>query len=78
MTESVMRTYPARCVGCRICQLMCSFLYHHSFNWSAARILVDQLECGSKIGFSDKCTQCGVCAEHCIYGALELVKEEGC
>ena len=70
-----MRTYPMRCVGCLNCQLICSFLYAKVFNLSKARIVIDRLDGGSKIGFTDKCTRCGFCADYCLYDALEKVEE---
>jgi ferredoxin len=70
-----LRTYPLRCVGCLNCQLICSFLFEKAFNIFKARIVIDRLDGGSKIGFSDKCTRCGSCADYCLYGALEKVEE---
>jgi ferredoxin len=69
-----IRVYPARCVGCLNCQLICSFLYHKVFSTSLARIRIDHMESGSMIGFTDECTRCGSCTEYCLYDALEKVE----
>jgi ferredoxin len=29
-----------------------------------------------KIHFSEKCTNCGQCVSHCLYGALEIKEGE--
>ena len=70
-----MRTYPMRCVGCLNCQLACSFLLEKVFSISKARIVIDRAGVNSRIGFTDKCTGCGYCADYCLYGALEKVEE---
>jgi len=70
-----IRTYPMRCVGCLNCQLICSFSFEKVFNVFKARIMIDRVDGNSKIGFTDKCTSCGICADYCLYGALEKVEE---
>jgi carbon-monoxide dehydrogenase iron sulfur subunit len=63
-----------KCVGCRICQLTCSFLYYKSFNPSKSRIKVFNVyDLAPIIEFSEECVQCGECATSCLYGALELI-----
>ncbi|MHA1210208.1 MAG: hypothetical protein ACTSSA_10715 [Candidatus Freyarchaeota archaeon] len=71
-----IRTYPMSCVGCLLCQLMCSFTYEKVFNPSKARIIIEKVDGGAKIGFTDDCVKCGVCADYCMYGVLEKVEEE--
>jgi len=75
MAKYEIRTYPLRCAGCLNCQLICSFSYDKVFSILKARILIDRLDVGSKIGFTDKCNGCGFCADYCLYGALEKVEE---
>ena len=70
-----IRTYPMRCVSCLNCQLICSFLYEKVFSVVKARIIIDPLEVGAKIGFTDNCTRCGFCVDYCLYDALEKVEE---
>ena len=77
MKIAEIRTYPMRCVGCRICQLICSFRYEKEFNLSKARILIERIDGGSKIGFADNCIKCGDCVDHCMYGVLEKVEAKG-
>jgi len=62
-----------RCTGCRICQFICSSLYHNEFNPSKAYIIIsDEYELSTTIQFSDQCNNCGQCAKNCLYGALKL------
>ncbi|MFB0559637.1 MAG: 4Fe-4S dicluster domain-containing protein [Candidatus Lokiarchaeia archaeon] len=69
--------HPEKCSGCQSCQLICSFNYTDAFNPSAARITITPTNInGYKIEFIDDCNQCGLCAKFCVYGTLELVKEE--
>ena len=78
MKEIEIRTYPKRCVGCRLCQLICSFTYEKAYNPSKARIRIERLRAGSAIGFTEECNNCGICVDYCMYDALEKVFiEEG-
>jgi|GEM_PF-389746 len=61
---------PSRCVGCLLCQLICSLSYEKMFNPSKSRILIERGDDGFKINFTDKCTLCGLCVEFCVYNAL--------
>ncbi|TFG25595.1 MAG: hypothetical protein EU533_01015 [Promethearchaeota archaeon] len=66
---------PEKCVGCRICQLTCSFTYYQTFNPSKARIKINDLYgLIPKIEFTEECVQCGKCANNCLYGALEIIE----
>ena len=66
------------CVGCRICELACSF--HHSgvFSPDASSIKVSRDNQNGEINLSldSTCDLCkgearAACVEHCVYGALE-------
>ncbi len=72
--EFEMRTYPKRCVGCRNCQLICSFVHEEKFSTSNARIIIERTPDETKIGFREECTDCGTCADYCLYNALERVE----
>ena len=62
-----------KCTGCIICQLICSFLNKRQFNPSLAHIRIkNQYGLIPKITFLDSCTKCLQCANHCLYGALEI------
>ena len=59
------------CVGCRICQLKCSSIFHQKFVPSEAYIQIDDAYgLRPKITFLDGCTKCGQCVKYCPYGAL--------
>ncbi|MHA1490261.1 MAG: 4Fe-4S dicluster domain-containing protein [Promethearchaeota archaeon] len=65
------------CVGCRICQLWCSYIHKKVFNPSEAYIQVNNVyDLKPKISFLDGCTNCGQCVEYCLYGALTLKEVE--
>ncbi|MFB0563373.1 MAG: 4Fe-4S binding protein [Candidatus Lokiarchaeia archaeon] len=74
-TERI-EVHPENCVGCLTCQLACSFTHTDRFNPLSARIKVEWYPDGSKISFTDQCTDCGTCAEYCFYGALEKIEGE--
>ncbi|MFX1437555.1 MAG: 4Fe-4S dicluster domain-containing protein [Promethearchaeota archaeon] len=60
-----------RCTGCIICKLWCSYTHYKVFDPSRASLEIeDRYGLKPKIYFSDNCTDCGQCAEHCLYGAL--------
>jgi len=60
-----------RCTGCLRCQLACSDLYIKAFNPGRARIRVVMSGVDCRIEFTDDCTECGVCADHCFFGTLQ-------
>jgi NAD-dependent dihydropyrimidine dehydrogenase PreA subunit len=61
------------CTGCRICQLICSSIYEKKFAPETAFIQIrDFYQLSPTIHFSEKCTKCGQCVSHCLYGALEI------
>lgn len=58
-----------KCTGCLSCQLICSYTYTGCFNPLRAFIRINLRDEGG-IEFTDACTNCGLCAEYCSYGAL--------
>ncbi|NHJ23291.1 MAG: 4Fe-4S dicluster domain-containing protein [Candidatus Lokiarchaeota archaeon] len=63
----------SNCTGCRVCQLICSFLYHNEFNPSKANIqIIEEYELTPIIKFMTQCNHCGQCARNCLYDALKL------
>jgi carbon-monoxide dehydrogenase iron sulfur subunit len=61
----------SRCTGCLNCQLICSITYEDAFNPDMSRLSVDRARGKTRaIEFKDDCTTCGLCAKHCMYGAL--------
>jgi carbon-monoxide dehydrogenase iron sulfur subunit len=75
MRVSEILIHPEKCVGCRICQLTCSFLYNEKYSLALSRIrLYDIYGLTPKIDFSEECNKCGQCARYCLYGALEIIE----
>lgn len=68
-------THSEKCVGCLICQLTCSFTFTKSFNPLQSRIVIQRVDDGWKISFTDECNNCGLCTKYCMYEALESEKE---
>jgi len=67
--------HPEKCVGCRICQLSCSFLFYGKYLPTFSKIKLRNIyELMPKIEFSEDCIKCGHCARHCLYGALEIIE----
>ncbi len=63
----------SNCTGCRVCQLICSFLYYNEFNPSKANIqIIEEFELTPIIKFTTQCKHCGQCARNCLYDALKL------
>ncbi|TFG23626.1 MAG: hypothetical protein EU529_06705 [Promethearchaeota archaeon] len=66
-----------KCTGCLICQLNCSYVHKQIFSPSEAFIQIsNQYSLTPKILFLEGCTHCNQCAQHCLYGALELKEVE--
>ena len=66
------------CVGCRICELVCSFHHNGVFSPDASSIKVSRDNQNGEIGLSidltcDSCVEetGPQCVEYCVYGALE-------
>jgi len=68
-------TRPERCVGCRLCQMRCSFRFTKSFSFTAAHVEVSYNERQQihQIRFDGQCDSCGLCARACTYGAIALL-----
>ncbi|MFX0021914.1 MAG: 4Fe-4S dicluster domain-containing protein [Candidatus Hermodarchaeota archaeon] len=65
-----------KCTGCIICNLWCSYTHYKIFDPSKSNIKIENSHSlNPKIIFLDSCTNCGQCANHCLYGALLI--EEG-
>ena len=62
-----------RCAGCLMCQLRCSYRFTGAFNLAESRIEILRRPEGKReftVAFREGCDQCGLCANHCTYGAL--------
>ncbi len=78
MAKYDIHAIPERCSGCLRCGLACSDLSAKRFSLSEARIHVDLDGARCRIRFSPECMGCGMCADHCLYGALiKTPKGEG-
>jgi formate hydrogenlyase subunit 6/NADH:ubiquinone oxidoreductase subunit I len=77
MAKAKIKVDETKCSGCSTCQLWCSFTFDKSFN--PLKSYVKQTFVpgeGFKINFTEDCTSCGICADHCIYGALVREKNK--
>jgi len=65
------------CVGCRLCQMRCSFRFTKRFSFSDARIDIDwnEEQCRYDVNLNEECDRCGLCVASCVYGTLTLEKE---
>ena len=70
-------TYSENCVGCRLCQMRCSFRFTKRFSFSDARIDIDwnDEQCRYDVSLNEECDRCGLCVASCVYGTLTLEKE---
>lgn len=60
-----------KCSGCEVCQLWCSVTFQGAFSPLKAYICQEFYPGqGFKITFKEDCNKCGICADHCVYGAL--------
>jgi len=69
---------PENCVGCRLCQMRCSFRFTKRFSFSDARIDIEwnEEQCRYDINLNDRCDHCGLCVASCVYEALMLERED--
>ena len=66
-----------RCVGCRICELACSFSRRDCFDPEAAAIRITFLDDGGlAVTVGEGCTKCRrpLCAEFCPVGAIQTAE----
>ena len=79
----MLRLIPARCKGCRVCELACSF--HHSGHKyfspgvSSTKALRDNDTGDITIELDDTCDLCrgeetALCIKYCVYGARGLTR----
>lgn len=70
-------TNAENCVGCRLCQMRCSFRVTKRFSFSDALIDIEwnEEQCSYNINLNDVCDRCGLCVASCVYGALMLEKK---
>ena len=64
----------AKCRVCFTCELICSLTFTKKFNPSESRIRISSRGFGKekKMSLTDECTECGLCARYCPFGALTL------
>ena len=70
MAKYKISIVPENCTGCLRCQLACAELYAGRFTLHGARLEVILSSDNCTIRFSEDCTACGVCVDHCLYDTL--------
>ena len=65
------------CSGCKMCQLICSFIYTRKFNPLKSRIVIEEPNTTEpfSITFTDECNDCGFCVRYCFYDALKIKEQ---
>ena len=64
----------AKCVGCDLCRLRCSFRFTRTFRPSEAKLSVDWSESSRsfEVFLHDDCDHCSLCVKYCTYDALTV------
>ncbi|RJR23796.1 MAG: hypothetical protein C4582_04860 [Desulfobacteraceae bacterium] len=76
MDEYIIQKNEKRCTGCLRCELACSEVYTKLFAPVKAKIQITTKGDGFQIEFNDECRECGICADHCFYDAIEKKAKE--
>ncbi len=74
-----IRADASKCTGCLICELRCSLRFEKAFNPAKAAVTIRRLvsaEDEYEISFNDRCDNCGICVQFCVYGALTQEKKK--
>ena len=71
MSKFIIQIYTDNCTGCLRCQLACSETYTGTFNPIEAKIRVEVSGVACSIRFTEDCKGCGICADNCLYDALQ-------
>ena len=66
-----------RCTGCLRCALACSDLFTGRVNPVVSRVQVVVSDADWSIEFHEDCNECGICVDHCFYGAMQKSRREG-
>ncbi|MBU1053918.1 MAG: 4Fe-4S binding protein [Proteobacteria bacterium] len=74
MAETLIQVKTENCSGCMRCCLACSFYntMERVFSLAESQIVVtpDESNAWFSIDFREDCLGCGICVEHCDFGAL--------
>jgi class I fructose-bisphosphate aldolase len=69
-----LKTLAEKCIGCRLCEIICSSSHGSSFSMAKARLHVKEAQGKYMIS---TCTLCGLCAKVCPTGAIKVNVELG-
>ena len=72
-----LKPLPEKCIGCRLCEIICSSSHASSFSPYRSRLRVEEVGDALKKFKPLVCTLCGSCVEACPTGALEVNPELG-
>ncbi|MEM2150315.1 MAG: 4Fe-4S binding protein [Candidatus Bathyarchaeia archaeon] len=64
-----IKSDPEKCVGCMLCELICSFTHEKMFSRRGARLRVERAV--NRL-MPVTCILCGLCVKTCRYGALSI------
>ncbi len=74
MVGSPIKVKAVNCSGCLRCALACSFYNtkERVFSFAESQIVVrpDENDAWFNIEFREDCIACGICVDHCDFGAL--------
>ena len=76
MAKYEIQTNTDNCTGCLRCALACSDLYSRCFNPLASRIRIVVSDGDWSIDFTEDCNECGICVDHCFFGAVQKERRE--
>ena len=78
MSQKVLVFEPEKCIGCRLCELWCSFSHFNVTNPAKSCIHITRIH-KTQVDIATYCHQCSnpVCIETCKFDALSIDEKSG-